>query len=118
MPIEPLFETRCLTHQLIEDQPSVLGLVCSECKQRLESRPPRGRAMSFWESQPAAYSAEGEPCFVYTIMWDDFRIRSLHPPAIDERARREEARDNLLELVVEWLETKHSRIVVRSFDRN
>jgi len=75
-----LSHTRCLTHQLDEDQMSPVGLVCPQCKQRLYTEPPRGRCLTFWESQPAAYSAEGEPCFVYTLRWDDFRIRSLHPP--------------------------------------
>lgn len=72
--------TRCLVHQLLEDQMSPVGLVCPACKQRLYTRPPRGRCRSFWESQPEAYGLYGQPCFVYTLMWDDFRIRSLHPP--------------------------------------
>jgi hypothetical protein len=87
--------TRCLSHQLPEDQTSPVGLVCSQCKQSLYANPPRGRCLSFWESQPAAYSPEGEPCFVYTLMWDDFRIRSLHAPdSLDDprgRALREKS---------------------------
>ncbi len=69
---------------------SPVGLVCPQCKQKLYTDPPRGRCLSFWESQPAAYSAEGEPCFVYTLVWDDFRIRSLHAPESqdDPRGRR------------------------------
>ena len=82
--------TRCLTHQLLEDQVSAVGLVCPLCKQTLYTDPPRGRCLSFWESQPAASSTEHEPCFVYTLMWDDFRIRSLHAPNSldDPRGRR------------------------------
>ncbi|MFN0199724.1 MAG: hypothetical protein ACKVT0_23465 [Planctomycetaceae bacterium] len=77
----PLLElTYCLTHFLPEDQTSTVGLVCPLCKRRLYTQPPRGKCRSFWESQPAAYSPHREPCFVYTLMWDDFRIRSLHPP--------------------------------------
>jgi hypothetical protein len=71
--------TYCLVHQLPEDQATPLGLVCRRCKQRLEAQPPTGRCLSFWESQPEAYSLNREPCFVYTLIWDDFRIRSLHP---------------------------------------
>ncbi|MEX1232473.1 MAG: hypothetical protein WEB58_19660 [Planctomycetaceae bacterium] len=72
--------TYCLTHFLPEDQTSTVGLVCPRCKQRLYTQPPQGHCRSFWESQPAAYSPRREPCFVYTLLWDDFRIRSLHPP--------------------------------------
>lgn len=80
--------TFCLTHQLPEEQTSLVGLVCSQCKHRLDTRPPQGRCRSFWESQPAAYGLDGQPCFVYTLWWDDFRIRSLHPPEshVDPRA--------------------------------
>jgi uncharacterized protein YbaR (Trm112 family) len=70
--------TWCLTHQEPEDQATPLGLVCPECKQRLYVNPPTGRCFSCWESQPPAYSLTGEPLFVYTLIWDDFRIRSLH----------------------------------------
>lgn len=70
--------TLCLTHQLPEESASPVGLVCPECKQRLYLEPPAGRCRSFWESQPAAYALDGRPCFVYTLVWDDFRIRSLH----------------------------------------
>lgn len=79
-------ETRCLAHQLPEDQASSVGMVCPRCKQRLYVRPPQGRCMSFWESQPVAYSLDGRPLFVYTLMWDDFRIRSLHLPDDDAAA--------------------------------
>ena len=72
--------TLCLKHQLAEDQASRVGLVCPECKRRLYLDPPAGRCMSFWESQPAAYGLDGRPCFVFTLMWKTFRIRSLHPP--------------------------------------
>ena len=80
--------TRCLTHQLPEDQMTPIGLVCCRCKQRLYVRPPAGRCMAYWESQPGAYSFAGAPCFVYTLRWEDFVIRSLHPPesAVDHRA--------------------------------
>ena len=71
--------THCLEHQHAEDQMSPLGLVCPRCKQRLYVAPPRGRGRGYWESQPVAYSLDGRPCFVYTLVWDDFRIRSLHP---------------------------------------
>lgn len=81
--------THCLTHQLTEDQTSPIGLVCPRCKQRLYADPPLGRCVSYWESQPEAYSLRGDPCFVYTLVWDDFRIRSLHPPHAesDDRSR-------------------------------
>lgn len=79
--------THCLTHQLPEDQTSPLGLVCPQCKARLYVRPPAGRPMTYWESQPAAYTLDRDPCFVYTLRWDDFVIRSLHP-ARDESDRR------------------------------
>ena len=59
---------------------SPLGLVCPRCKQRLYANLPSGPCRSFWEIQPAAYSLDGKPCFVYTPWWDDYRIRSLHPP--------------------------------------
>lgn len=72
--------TQCLTHQLPEDQMSPIGLVCPHCKERLYTQEPTGRCRSYWESQPMAYSLEGDPCFVYIIKWDDFQIRSLHPP--------------------------------------
>jgi hypothetical protein len=71
--------THCLTHQLPEDQPSPIGLVCPECKQRLYVDPPVGNCLAFWESQPGAYALDGEPCWVFTLVWDDCRIRSLHP---------------------------------------
>ena len=74
------FTSRCLTHQLVEDQTSPVGPVCARCKERLYLRPPEGRCLRFWESQPAAYTLSREPCFVHTVAWDDFRIRSLHPP--------------------------------------
>lgn len=45
--------------------------------------------MTFWESQPAAYSLNREPCFAFTLIWDDFRIRSLHPAASDSDSRFE-----------------------------
>lgn len=86
----PSNQTLCLTHQLPEDQLSLIGLVCPRCKQRLYTQPPLGHCLSYWESQPAAYSTEGEPCFVFTLAWDDFRIRSLHPPHsdTDKRAKK------------------------------
>ena len=75
----PLHEfTWCLEHQTAEDQMSPVGLVCPECKRRLYTQPPTGLLRTCWESQPGAYAADGEPCFVYTLIWDDFRIRSLH----------------------------------------
>jgi len=70
--------THCLTHQRPEDQTSMIGLVCVECKHRLYAVPPSGNRRGIWESQPAAYTLDRRPCFVYTLMWDDFRIRSLH----------------------------------------
>lgn len=36
--------------------------------------------MSFWESQPVAFSLDREPCFVYSLMWENYRIRSVHLP--------------------------------------
>ena len=68
----------CLNHQLPEDQMSPIGLVCPHCKPRLYVDYPQGRCASYWESQPAAYTLDRQPCFVYTLRWDDFQIRSLH----------------------------------------
>ncbi len=70
--------TRCLEHQLPEDQPSPLGLICRECQARLLQDPPRGSCRAFWESQPTNDS-NGEACAVFTLTWDDFQIRSQHP---------------------------------------
>lgn len=69
----------CLEHQLPEDQTSSAGLVCSRCKQKLYVAPPAGPRRNYWESQPVAYTLDREPCFVFTIKWPDFEIRSLHP---------------------------------------
>lgn len=47
--------------------------------------------MSFWESQPVAYTLEREPCFAYSLLWENFRIRSLHLPdasTADEPAKQ------------------------------
>ncbi len=74
--------TLCLTHQLPEDQPSSLGLLCPLCKEHIQRRPPAGRCLSFWESQPVHIA--GESCSVFTLAWDDFQIRSLHPPEAGE----------------------------------
>jgi hypothetical protein len=75
----PLREfTWCLEHQAAEDQMSPCGLVCPECKRRLYTQPPVGMQRTFWESQPAAWTVDREPCFVYSLLWDDCRIRSLH----------------------------------------
>ena len=79
--------TQCLTHQQPEDQMSLLGLVCPRCKQRLYVDPPSGRCQSYWESQPAAYTLDRRPCFVYTLVWNDFRIRSLYAADSDSDLR-------------------------------
>lgn len=83
---------QCLNHQLTEDQMSPIGLVCPLCKHRLYVRPPRGHCRGFWESQPAAYTLTREPCFVYSLIWDDFRIRTLHPASSTEDPRGANAR--------------------------
>lgn len=57
---------------------SPAGLVCPECKRRLYTRPPAGVLRTFWESQPGGWTISREPCFVYSLLWDDFRIRSIH----------------------------------------
>jgi hypothetical protein len=75
--------TWCLEHQAAEDQMSSVGLVCPECKQRLYTQPPTGPLRTFWESQPGACAPDGEPCFVYSLMWIDYRIRSLHAAGND-----------------------------------
>lgn len=80
-------KTFCLEHQLIEDQATPVGLVCPQCKHRLYTDPPQGNLMSFWESQPVAYQLDREPCFAYSLMWENFRIRSLHLPANDFASR-------------------------------
>ena len=71
-------QTRCLEHQLPEDQPSPYGLICRECHARLREDPPRGSCRGVWESQPVL--SDGEPCAVFALVWDNFQIRSLHPP--------------------------------------
>ena len=68
------------------------------CKQRLYTRPPTGICRSFWESQPAAYSLDGQPCFVYSLMWHDFRIRTLHPPGTEFDLRSRNAMKELAPL--------------------
>ncbi|MCH9655259.1 MAG: hypothetical protein K0U86_24210 [Planctomycetes bacterium] len=75
--------TICLEHQSVEDQATPFGMVCPQCKHRLYTNPPEGNLMSFWESQPVAYSLKREPCFAYTLRWEDFRIRSIHLPEDD-----------------------------------
>lgn len=87
MPHEFPQVTHCLTHQLPEDQTSMIGLVCPRCKYRLYAEPPRGEYNGCWESQPVAYSLDRRPCFVYTLMWNDYRIRSLHAVESEEDAR-------------------------------
>ncbi len=64
-----------------------LGLVCPDCKRTLYLSPPTGRCRSFWESQPGASHLDGQPCWVYSLMWDDFRIRSLHPARVEHDVR-------------------------------
>lgn len=79
-------QTRCLEHQLPEDQPSPYGLICRECHARLRDDPPRGSCRGFWESQPVL--SHGEPCAVFALVWDNFQIRSLHPStALDDLER-------------------------------
>jgi hypothetical protein len=78
---------QCLAHQRPEDQMTPLGLVCPDCKRTLYLSPPTGRCRSFWESQPGASDLNGQPCWVYTLMWDDFRIRSLHPANVENDVR-------------------------------
>lgn len=75
--------TVCLEHQRVEDQATPVGMVCPQCKHRLYTNPPAGNLMSFWESQPVAYSLKGEPCFPYSLTWENFRIRSIHLPQTD-----------------------------------
>src|SRR5262245_63623326 len=88
---------QCLTHQLPEVQAGPVGLVCSRCRQHLQVAPPRGRCSAYWESQPAAYSLDGEPCFVYVLAWDNYRIRSLHPPHSHADPRGQRARQTELD---------------------
>lgn len=73
----------CLEHQAVEDQMSPIGLVCPCCKHRLYVSPPTGRCRTFWESQPAAWTVDRQPRWVYSLVWDDFRIRSLHAAGVD-----------------------------------
>jgi hypothetical protein len=70
--------THCLTHQLEEDQATPLGMMCPCCKLRLYAIPPEGACRAFWESQPGAYTLNRQPLWVFSLMWNDFRIRSLH----------------------------------------
>ena len=57
--------------------------------------------MCFWESQPGAYDLNRRPCFVYTLIWDDFRIRSLHPPDSETDPRGRPAQDAAEEDVIQ-----------------
>lgn len=75
--------TICLEHQHAEDQATPFGMVCPSCKRRLYTNPPQGNLMSFWESQPVAFSLDREPCFVYSLIWENYRIRSVHLPDIE-----------------------------------
>lgn len=87
---ESTVSTLCLQHQLSENQMSRVGLVCAECKRHLYLLPPAGVCRGFWESQPAAYSVgKRRPCFVFTLKWDSFEIRSLHPPGSENDPRGE-----------------------------
>ena len=76
--------------------------------------------MSYWESQPEVYTAEGEPCFVFTLVWDDFRIRSLHPPDSDTDKRADKVREQeeqRLEEEQDWLKMlKFERWELSGFD--
>jgi hypothetical protein len=83
--------TWCLDHNRPEDQATLWGTVCEHCKQRLYTQSPRGRCRTFWESQPAAYSLDREPCFVYRIQWDNHCIRALHPPGAEFDLRSQSA---------------------------
>lgn len=84
--ISPAVRTRCLEHRLPEDQPSPFGLICRKCHSRFVHDPPRGPCRGFWERQPVL--SDGEPCSVFTLTWDNFQIRSLHPStALDELER-------------------------------
>lgn len=80
-------QTRCLKHQLPEDQPSPLGLICRECYTQLRQDPPRGECRGYWESQPVI--RDGDPCSVFALVWDDFQIRSLHPTTAWDDLERE-----------------------------
>jgi hypothetical protein len=86
-PTPAIPQTVCLVHQLPEDQPSSLGLICRECKLRLQAVMPQGRCRSFWESQPVIRN--GDPCAVFTLAWDNFQIRSLHPSTAWDELERE-----------------------------
>jgi hypothetical protein len=128
MSSEPNTHTFCLEHQAFEDQMSLLGFVCSWCKHRLYTRPPRGLCRSYWVSQPRAYGLDRSPCFVYVIQWDDFRIRSLHPPhsEVDPRfervqaanARQQSEETNLFEATdpESWYETGFDMEGMESFE--
>lgn len=89
----PATSTRCLEHQLPEDQPSPYGLICRECQARLLNDPPHGRCRGFWESQPVA-NEDGEACAVFTLAWDNFQIRSQQAMTAWDEAERA-ARDVL-----------------------
>ncbi|MEZ6048573.1 MAG: hypothetical protein R3C11_23960 [Planctomycetaceae bacterium] len=67
----------CLVHQLPETQASRYGKVCPKCKQKIYTGQLEGMVRRFWDSQPGAYLMNGEPCFVYNLIWDNFQIRSL-----------------------------------------
>ncbi len=79
--------TICLEHQRVENQATPIGMVCPDCKRRLYTNPPQGNLMSFWESQPVAFSLDREPYFAYSLMWENYRIRSIHLPENDLAAK-------------------------------
>ena len=67
----------CLTHQLPETGTSPIGSVCPRCKKLLYTEPPSQENRAYWESQPAAYTLDRRPIFVYTRLGDNYKIRSL-----------------------------------------
>jgi len=95
MPDSKDASTFCLAHQLPEDDSSPVGLVCARCRHQLRADPPRGNPLCCWESQPPVFGLDGSPCFVYTLIWENFRIRSLHPAELQTDFRSHDVQSHV-----------------------
>ncbi len=73
--------THCLTHQRPETGTSPFGPACPCCKQLLYVQMDPARTRGYWESQPAAYTLDRHPLFVYVRTDGHTTLRSLRPDA-------------------------------------
>lgn len=72
----------CLTHQLPETGTSPLGGVCRCCKSLVYLQANTNVQGAYWESQPAAYTLDRQPIFVYVRILDGIKLRSLREEAV------------------------------------